>query len=104
MTHFSDDDDDETFDDAAEQAIKLGNQILDAAKEADPWVVSSGVLAGAVHFWLYSHQPCDNPACESCAEFGTAELRLKLLLEEIKKTAMESVHYQSPNDKNVGRA
>ena len=103
MTHFSDDDD-EIYDDAAKQTIKLGNQILDADKEADPWDVSSGVIAGAVHFWLYSHQPCDDPTCESCAEFGTAELRLKLLLEEVKQTAMESEYYQSPNDTNVGRA
>lgn len=104
MTHFSDNDDDEIFDNAAEAAVKLGNQIVDADKEADPWDVASGVLAGAVHFWLYSHQPCDDPTCESCSEFSTAELRLKQLLEEVRLTALESEYYHSPNDTNVGRA
>lgn len=103
MPHFSDDDD-EVFDNAAEAVVKLGNQIMDADKEADPWNVASGVLAGAVHFWLYSHQPCNDPTCESCPDFGTAELRLRQLLEEIRQTALESAYYHSPNDTNAGRA
>ncbi|SVB05695.1 uncharacterized protein METZ01_LOCUS158549, partial [marine metagenome] len=40
------------FDDAAEQMIELGNRLLDADTDSDRWEVASGLLAGAVHFWL----------------------------------------------------
>jgi hypothetical protein len=92
------------FDQAAEQAIALGNRLMDEDKDADAWDVASGLLAGAVQFWLYSRQPCGDPFCESCAEVSTAEQRLKQLLEEVRQFAEESDYYHSPNDMNVGSA
>ncbi len=46
------------FDAAAEHLIELGNRLLEQDSDADSWEVASGLLAGAVHFWLYAHQPC----------------------------------------------
>lgn len=92
------------FDQAAAKAVELGNRLLDENEEADPWDVASGILAGAVHFWLYTRQPCDDPRCESCTEVNTAEQRLRLLFEEVRQSAEESDYYHSPHDANVGRA
>jgi hypothetical protein len=92
------------FDKIAEEVVKLGNRFVDDNPEADPWDVASGVIAGAVHFWLYSRQPCGDPTCESCEEVSTAEHRMRLLIEEVKQSAEESDYYHSPNDSNVGRA
>ena len=92
------------FDQAAEEAVKLGNRIVDENDDCDPWDVASGVLAGAVHFWLYTRQPCGDPLCESCEEVSTAEQRLKLLIEEVRMSAEDSDYYHSPHDANVGRA
>jgi hypothetical protein len=92
------------FDDAAEQVVQLGNRLLEDDPEADAWNIASGLLAGAVHFWLYARQPCADPNCESCAEISTAEQRVKLLLEEARQSAEESDYYHTPNDSNVGTA
>jgi len=96
--------DDALFHNASEEAVKLGNRLVDADREADPWDIASGMLAGAVHFWLYTRQPCEDPRCDSCNEINTAELRLQRLMEEIRQSAMESEYYHSPHDANVGRA
>lgn len=100
----SDDDNSTMFDQAASAAVELGNQILEQDKEGDAWDVSSGMLAGAIQFWLYSHQPCADPFCESCADVATAEQRLKLLLDEVRNFAQESDYFHSPTDSNAGRA
>ena len=92
------------FDEAARKAVELGNRLAEQDKEADVWDVASGVLAGAVQFWLYSRQPCGDPSCESCAEVSTAALRLAELLRETREFAEESEYYHSPHDSNVGRA
>ncbi|MFQ5995294.1 MAG: hypothetical protein ACE5K1_09365 [Acidiferrobacterales bacterium] len=92
------------FDHAAEETVALGNRLLDRDDESDHWEVASGLLAGAVHFWLYSRQPCGDPTCESCSEVDTAEKRLRKLLEETTKLAEESDYYHTPTDANVGRA
>lgn len=92
------------FDDAAAAVVELGNRLLDQNKDADPWDVASGILAGAIQYWLYAHQPCADPYCESCVEVSTAEQRMKLLKEEIKEFAEESDYYHSPTDSNAGRA
>ena len=92
------------LDDAAEQVIELGNRLLDSEEDADSWDVADGLLAGAIQFWLYSRQPCDDPRCENCAEVGTAELRMRKMLEEAKRWAEDSTYYQTPFDMNVGRA
>ena len=97
-------DDRTELDEAAEQVIELGNRLLEADEEADAWDVADGILAGAIQFWLYSRQPCDDPRCENCADVSTAELRLRKLIEEAKRSAEESTYFQTPYDVNVGRA
>ncbi len=92
------------FDIAAQQVVDLGNRILDDDERADDWEVASGLLAGAVQFWLFTRQPCGDPLCEECSEISTAELRMQKLIEEIRISAEESDYYHSPADSNVGRA
>lgn len=104
MTMDSPENETQLFDDAAAAVVELGNRLLDQDKEADPWDVASGILAGAIQYWLYAHQPCADPYCEACAEVATAAQRMKLLLEEIKEFAEESDYYHSPTDSNAGRA
>jgi hypothetical protein len=94
----------EEFDDAAEQVVQLGNRLMEQNPEADAWNIASGLIAGAVHFWLYARQPCGDPYCESCAEVSTAEQRIKLLLDEARQSAEESDYYHTPHDSNVGTA
>ena len=98
------DDDRTELDEAAEQVIELGNRLLEADEEADAWDVADGLLAGAIQFWLYSRQPCDDPRCENCADVSTADLRLRKLMEEAKRSAEESTYFETPYDLNVGRA
>lgn len=95
---------DTDFDSAAEQVVNLGNQILDQNEEADDWEVASGLLAGAIQFWLFSHQPCDDPMCEACDEIRTAQQRLRKLVDEATQLAEDSDYYHSPRDTNVGTA
>lgn len=95
---------DNPFDEAASAVIELGNRMLDDEAGADPWEIASGLLAGAVQFWLYSRQPCDDPFCESCAEVSTAERRLARLVEEARRLAEDSDYYASPHDVNAGSA
>lgn len=92
------------FDDAAAQAVELGNRLLAGNPDADAWEVASGLLAGVVHFWLYSHQPCGDARCEDCAAVATAEQRLTMLLQEARQSAEESDYYHTPRDSNVGTA
>lgn len=95
---------DNPFDLAAESVIELGNRLMDEDGTADVWEVASGLLAGAVQFWLFSRQPCDDPFCESCAEVSTAERRVKKMIEEARRLAEDSDYYASPHDINAGRA
>ena len=92
------------FDQAAEKVVELGNRMLDHDDQADEWEVASGLLAGAIQFWLYSRQPCADPTCESCADISTAALRLTKLVAETRQLAEESDYFHSPNDANVGTA
>jgi hypothetical protein len=93
-----------TFDTAAEHAIAVGNTLLDENQAADPWEVASGLLAGAVQFWLFSRQPCDDPFCEACADISNAARRLQKLVAETRELAEESDYYDSPNDIHAGNA
>lgn len=95
---------DNAFDKAAESVIELGNRLLDQDGSADIWEVASGLLAGAVQFWLFSRQPCDDPFCESCAEVSTAERRVKKMIDEARQLAEDSDYYASPHDINAGTA
>lgn len=95
---------DTPFDKAAASVIELGNRMLDQDTGADSWEVASGLLAGAIQFWLFARQPCDDPFCESCAEVSTAERRVKKLIDEARQLAEDSDYYASPHDINAGRA
>lgn len=96
------DDADSIFDDAAREAVELGNRILDEDASADIWEVASGLLAGAIQFWLFSRQPCDDPFCEACAEISTAERRLRKLVDEVRELAEDSDYFESPRDVGTG--
>lgn len=89
---------------AAEQAVDLGNKLAEADPDADLWDIADGILAGAVQYWLYSRQPCDDPRCEDCAPIRTAQSRMAALRQLVEQTANESEYYHSPHDMNAGRA
>jgi len=95
---------DTTYEAAARHTIDLGNQLADADQEADLWDIADGLVAGAIQYWLYSRQPCDDPLCDDCAPLRTAGQRLSELQRLVKLAAEESEYYHSPNDSNVGRA
>jgi hypothetical protein len=95
---------DEVFELAAQQTVDLANRIADEYPDADLWDVASGILAGAVQYWLYSRQPCGDPFCDACAEVSTAEQRMRSLLDEVRESARESDYYHTPRDSNVGTA
>ena len=90
------------FDHSAREVVELGNRVLDEDGSADMWEVASGLLAGAIQFWLFSRQPCDDPFCEACADVSTAERRLKALLAESQELAEDSEYFESPRDAGTG--
>ncbi len=45
------------FDDSADRVVDLGNELTEQHPDADLWAVADGLVAGAIHFWLYAHQP-----------------------------------------------
>lgn len=95
---------DNPFSEAFGKAVDLGNRIADTDEKADLWDIADGLLAGAIQYWLYSRQPCSDPACEECAPISTAEGRLSELRKLVEQFAGESEYYHSPTDHNVGRA
>jgi len=95
---------DQIYDEAAEEVVELANQLANKRPETDIWDVADGVLAGAVHYWLYAHQPCEDPMCADCASVSSAEQRLAELLRMVGEFAQESEYYHSPNDSEIGRA
>lgn len=99
-----DEQDDEQYRSAAEQAVELGNKLAESNPDADLWDIADGILAGAVQYWLYSRQPCDDPNCVDCSTIRTAESRMAELRQVVEQTANESEYYHSPHDLNVGRA
>jgi hypothetical protein len=92
------------YDDAAREVVELANRIADHDQEADLWDVADGLLSGAIHYWLYSRQPCNDPRCEDCTDVNTAERRMADLMRLVQQFAKESDYYHTPNDANVGRA
>jgi len=96
--------DDLTYDQVAETIVEVANRMLDADESADIWEVASGVMAGAVQFWLYSRQPCKDPFCQACADISTPERRLAALLRETQILAEESDYYTSIHDVTSGSA
>ena len=94
----------ESLEQAATEVVDLGNRLAEVLPHADPWDIADGMLAGAVHYWLYTRQPCEDPMCEDCAPVSSAELRTRELLSLVEKMIIDSDYYQSPNDLTVGRA
>ena len=92
------------FEQAAQKMVELGNRLLDDDEEADSWEVASGLLAGAVHFRLYSRQPTGDLANDSDDEIDTAELRMKKLIVEVQQFSEDSEYYHTPFDSNSGSA
>jgi hypothetical protein len=92
------------FDHAADEVVKLGNHLADADPSSDLWDIADGLLAGAIHYWLYAHQPCGRPDCRDCAPIATAELRLQELKRLSEELVRESGYFHAPTDRNVGHA
>lgn len=92
-----------TYDQVAETIVEMGNRMLED-ESADVWEVASGIMAGAVQFWLYSRQPCEDPLCQACADISTPERRLAALLRETRTVGEESDYYCSVNDVTAGTA
>jgi hypothetical protein len=88
----------------ADDLVTFANQLADDNPDADIWEIADGILSGAVHWWLFANAPCNDPACEDCADIRTAELRMKTLRELIIQMAETSEYYHSPNDDNVAHA
>jgi hypothetical protein len=92
------------FDHAADETVKLGNRLAEADPDADLWDIADGLLAGAIHFWLYSRQPCGRLDCKDCAPIATADLRLEELRRMCEEFVRESDYFHAPTDRNVGHA
>lgn len=99
-----DDEHEQHYQAAAEQAVELGNKLAEEDADADLWDIADGLLAGAIQYWLYTRQPCDDVSCRDCAAMRTAESRMANLRQFIEQTAVESEYYHSPHDENAGRA
>ena len=97
-------DDEEIYTATADQAIDLANHLANNNPEADVRDVAEGLLAGAIHYWLYTCQPCGDPMCTGCEEIDSASKRLAVLLEATRELAEASDYFHSINDSDVGRA
>lgn len=95
---------DNPFSEAFGKAVDLGNRIAEIDEKADVWDIADGLLAGAVQYWLYSRQPCEDLECEECQPISTAQGRMQELQKLIRQFAEESEYFHSPTDRNVGRA
>ncbi|MCK8516213.1 hypothetical protein M0534_07725 [Methylonatrum kenyense] len=93
-----------SYDEAARRLVELGNELVEDESEADMQEVAAGLLAGAIHFWLYAHQPCEDPRCTDCASLRTAEWRLRELLGHAEEMARNSEYFHSPDDMTAGSA
>ena len=98
------DDSEILFDDAADQVVDLGNEIADANPEGNLWAIADGLIAGAVHFWLYAHQPDGLDDDDDMDGLMTASQRVETLINLLRESAMESEYLHSPHDSDVGRA
>lgn len=89
------------FDEAADAVVDLGNQLADQNPDADPWALADGLIAGAVHFWLYAHQP---QAIPNEDDLMNSRERIEELARLVMQSAEESEYLHSPQDNDVGRA
>ena len=95
---------DDLFGPIAGEVVELGNAFAEEHPDADLWEIGSGLLAGAVQFWLFSRQPCRDPFCQACADLSSPDHRLAALLSETRNLAEESDYYSSANDVTTGTA
>jgi hypothetical protein len=95
---------DELYEEAADQVVDLGNKIADAHPEGDLWAIADGLIAGAVHYWLYAHQPDGETDSDDMEGMMTGNQRLESLIGLLRETAMDSEYLHSPNDHDAGRA
>lgn len=95
-------DDDIVFDDAADAVVNLGNRLAADNPDVDPWALADGLIAGAVHFWLYAHQPEAPIAADD--DMMTARERVEEMVNQVMQSAEESEYLHSPQDSDVGRA
>lgn len=94
----------DAYESASREAVELGNRIAETDDSADPRDIADGLLAGALQYWLYARQPCEDPACEECGPMRTAELRLAALQAVVEELAQSNEYFHSPNDFGAGRA
>lgn len=92
------------YEDAADQVVELGNQIADANPDADLWAIADGLVAGAVHYWLYAHQPEADADPEDMEGLMTSSQRIETLIGLLRECAIDSEYLHSPNDLDAGRA
>lgn len=92
------------FDQAAEEMVDLANRLAEDHPDADLWDLADGLLAGAVHYWLFSRKPCGDPQCEDCAPIATAPRRTRELTRLATESAADSDFYHHPEDLDAGRA
>lgn len=97
-------DDDVLFDDAADQVVDLGNEIAETNPDADLWAIADGLIAGAVHFWLYAHQPESISHEDDLEGHRTASERIETLNRLLQESALESEYLHSPHDADAGSA
>ncbi len=95
---------DELYEETADQVVDLGNRIADANPEGDLWAIADGLIAGAVHYWLYAHQPESQAESDEMEGLLTADQRVETLIGLLRETAMDSEYLHSPNDLDAGRA
>lgn len=89
------------FDESADAVVELGNELAEQNPDTDPWALADGLLAGAVHFWLYAHQPQDIPDAD---DLMSSRERLEELVRQVMQSAEESEYLHSPRDRDVGNA
>ena len=94
----------ETYNNAAQKLIDLANTLSSDGHSPDVHEVADGLLAGAIHFWLYSRQPCGDAFCESCAPFSDPESRLAVLHELVDELGRDSEYFHAATDTPAGHA
>jgi len=92
------------YDEAAREAVDLANRVAGEHPEADLWDIADGMLMGAIHYWLYTRQPCEDLMCEECESVSNPDQRLVELHRRVENFAKESDYFQSANDIKIGRA
>ncbi len=101
MLEEREDDNSALFDEAADAVVDLGNRLGADNPDADPWALADGLIAGAVHFWLYAHQPQDFPDED---DLMSSRERVEELVRQVMQSAEDSEYLHSPMDSDVGRA